>query len=58
MKPRTNSDSQFDLFRSHFNQILNLDHELCRLADVIDWSSFDAQLADCYSEDMGRPGVT
>jgi IS5 family transposase len=56
MKPKTKSTSQFDLFRSHFKQILNLDHELCRLADVIDWPRFEVAFADCYSEDMGRPG--
>jgi|FrelakmetLWP11LW_1041352.scaffolds.fasta_scaffold17336_1 IS5 family transposase len=56
MKPKTTPTSQFDLFRARFTQILNLDHELCRLADVIDWSRFESQFADCYSEDMGRPG--
>ena len=56
MKPKTKTTSQFDLFRSHFKQILNLEHELCRLADVIGWPRFDAQFAECYSEDMGRPG--
>ena len=56
MKPKPTPANQFDLFRSHFKQILNLDHELCRLADVIDWPGFDAHFADCYSEDMGRPG--
>ena len=56
MKPKTPPASPFDLFRAHFTQILNLDHELCRLANVIDWSRFDRQFADCYSEDMGRPG--
>ena len=56
MKPKTTPSNQFDLFRSHFTQILNLDHELCRLADAIDWPGLDVHFADCYSEDMGRPG--
>jgi IS5 family transposase len=56
MKPKSNSISQFNLFRSHFHQILNLDHELCRLAKVIDWHRFEVDFANCYSEDMGRPG--
>ena len=55
MKPKTQSIGQFELFQSNFNQILNLDHELCQLAHAIDWKRFDAELADCYSEDMGRP---
>lgn len=56
MKPKSTSTSQFDMFRSHFNQILNTQHSLCQLADKIDWPSFDAEFVDCYSEDMGRPG--
>jgi transposase, IS5 family len=56
MKPKTTATNQFDLFRSHFRQILNLDHPLCRLADSIDWPVFDRSFADSYSEDMGRPG--
>ena len=56
MKPKTTSSNQFALFQAHFNQILNPDHQLCLLADAIDWPGFDAQFADCYSDDMGRPG--
>ena len=56
MKPKTTATNQFDLFRSHFRQILNLDHPLCRLANAIDWPAFDRSFADSYSEDMGRPG--
>ena len=56
MKPKATATNQFDLFRSHFQQILNLDHELCRLADTLDWPGLDTHFADCYSEDMGRPG--
>ena len=56
MKPKITSTNQFDLFRAHFKQILNPDHQLCLLADAIDWPGFDAQFADCYSDDMGRPG--
>lgn len=57
MKPRSTSPSPFELFQAHFQQILNLDHPLCQLADGIDWPRFDAALADCYSEDMGRPAL-
>ena len=56
MKPKTTSTNQFALFQANFKQILNPDHQLCLLADAIDWPAFDAQLADCYSDDMGRPG--
>lgn len=56
MKPKMTPTNQLDLFQAQFKQILNLDHALCLLADAIDWPGFDAHFADCYSEDMGRPG--
>jgi IS5 family transposase len=57
MKPKPTSTGQFELFQANFNQILNLDHELCQLANAINWDHFGTELADCYSEDMGRPGI-
>ncbi len=57
MKPKATSIGQFELFQANFNQILNLDHELCQLAKAINWDRFNAELANCYSEDMGRPGI-
>ncbi len=57
MKPKPTSVGQFELFQANFNQLLNLDHELCQLANAINWDLFDAELTDCYSEEMGRPGI-
>ena len=57
MKPKTTSTGQFELFQANFNQILNLNHELCQLANAINWNRFNTALTDCYSEDMGRPGI-
>ena len=45
-----------DLFRSRLDQIINLRHELVRLAEEIDWSWIDDRLADLY-HDAGRPAV-
>lgn len=56
MKPKPASAGQFELFQANFHQILNLDHELCQLARAIHWDRFETAFADCYSEDMGRPG--
>ena len=57
MKPRSRpEDSQLDLFRADFDQLLNLDHPLCVLARKIDWSRFDVAFAECYSEKDGAPG--
>ena len=55
MKPKPQDATAFELFQAHFQQILNPDHPLVRLADKIDWPRFDAALTDCYSEDLGAP---
>jgi IS5 family transposase len=57
MKPRSRpKNSQLDLFRARFDQLLNLDHPPCVLARKIDWSRFDIAFADCYSTEDGAPG--
>jgi IS5 family transposase len=56
MRPRSQADgNQLDLFRAHFDQILNPDHPLIVLAQKIDWQRFDAAFVDCYCEDFGAP---
>ena len=45
-----------DLFRARLDQIINMKHELVRLAQTTDWSWLDTELADCFSEE-GRPGL-
>jgi transposase, IS5 family len=45
-----------DLFRARLDQIINMKHELVRLAQTIDWDWIDGELADCFSEE-GRPGL-
>ena len=57
MKPKPTRCGALELFQAHFQQILNLDHELCQLADATSWHRFEGEFADCYSDDMGRPGI-
>ena len=45
-----------DLFRSRLDQIINMKHELVLLADRIDWSRLDDQVAPFYAVD-GRPSI-
>lgn len=45
-----------DLFRVRLDQIINLKHELVRLAEAIDWGWIDAELAERFSE-QGRPAT-
>jgi IS5 family transposase len=55
MRPKERGETgEQDLFRSRLDQIINMKHELVALADKIDWTWLDEQLADCFS-DQGRP---
>jgi IS5 family transposase len=57
MKPnKTGSKSEADLFRSRLDQMINMRHELVRLAGLIDWTFFDQRFEPLYSE-TGRPGI-
>ncbi len=58
MKPpfQRGSQADADLFRSRLEQIINMRHELVRLAGLVDWSFFDTRFQSLYAE-AGRPGV-
>ena len=57
MRPKKHeNDGSGDLFRARLDQIINMRHELVRLADEIDWDWIDGELADLFS-DKGRPGT-
>ena len=57
MRPKkTRQSGSGDLFRSRLDQIINMDHELVRLARKIDWEWIDEELAERFS-DRGRPGT-
>jgi len=57
MKPsKRGSKGDADLFRSRLDQMINLRHELVRLAGLIDWEFFDQRFEPLYAEG-GRPGV-
>ena len=46
-----------DLFRERLENILNRRHELCRLAEIIDWSVFEKEFGKLYAPKKGRPGI-
>ncbi len=46
-----------DLFRSHLDQILDIQHPLINLASQIDWSSFEERFGVLYHDRKGRPGL-
>lgn len=46
-----------DLFRSQLASILNLRHELCRMAELIDWSGFDSEFGKFFPSTTGCPAT-
>jgi len=55
-KPRERRDKgEQDLFRSRLDQIINMTHELVRLADAIDWSFLEERFGEVYSDSPGMP---
>jgi IS5 family transposase len=57
MQPHIPVDSSpHDLFRSHLEQIINMQHELVKLSKAIDWDYLDKANAVFYAKD-GRAGV-
>jgi len=56
MRPRpTHQTGQSDMFRARLDQIINLDHELPRLARLIDWGFIEGRCGEAYSDAVGHP---
>ncbi len=55
MKPKPQPRDAFELFQSHFDQLLDPSHELILLANKIDWPGLDAAFVDTYTPDNGAP---
>jgi len=55
-KPPTQAQSEADMFRSRLENMIDMRHELVRLAGLIDWSRFDEAFGGLYAE-KGRPGL-
>ena len=45
-----------DLFRHRLENILDMRHELVKLAELIEWNSLTEEFGHFYSEGKGRPG--
>ena len=41
-----------------FARLLNAEHPLVKLAQTIDWQSFDEHFGVSYSSETGRPGIS
>jgi len=47
---------QEDMFRSRLRSIIDLRHELAKLAHLVDWEGLSADLSAYYCAQTGRPG--
>src|SRR5277367_3110296 len=59
MRPKpisTPAARETDLFRSRLDAMIDIRHELVRLAGLIDWKRFDDAFGTLYAE-KGRPGL-
>ena len=45
------------MFRERLDNILNHHHELYRLAELIEWETFEKEFGPLYVEKKGRPGI-
>ena len=57
MRPKQPEAPNGDLFRRSLEAILNPEHELVRLAGLIDWDQFDDAFGPLYHEAKGRRGL-
>ena len=56
MRPRERRDSGgADLFRARLDQIIDLTHELAKLARAIDWRFLEEKFGAVYTDRPGRP---
>ena len=56
MRPRERRESgEQDLFRARLDQIIDMDHELAKLARAIDWRFLEEKFGAVYTDRPGRP---
>lgn len=56
MKPRERRETgEQDMFRSRLDQIINMSHELVKLAKTIDWRFIEEKCGEVYTDGPGMP---
>jgi len=56
MLKKLTSQPQLEMFKTVFPSFINPQHELCFLAEKIDWGSMEEEFAPLYA-DVGRPSI-
>ena len=57
MKPRPRAEEQDDLLRPRLTDMIDLRHELAKLAALIDWEFFEREWAGFFPSPTGRPAT-
>ncbi len=57
MKPRKPPPEQDDLLRARLVEMIDMRHELVKLADLIDWEVFEREWAGYFPSHTGRPAT-
>ena len=57
MKPKTPPPEQDDLFRARLVEMIEMRHELVKLAELIDWEIFDREWGGFFPSHTGRPAT-
>jgi len=58
MRPKNpDSNPSDDLFRNRLDNLIDMRHELVRLAELIDWEVFDEQWGELFEPRRGAPGL-
>lgn len=58
MKPRPRAEEQDDLLRPRLTDMIDLRHELAKLAALIDWEFFETEWAGFFPSPTGRPATS
>ena len=57
MKAKPKGPEQHDLFRARLVEIIDMRHELVKLAALIDWEFFEGEWAGFFPSPEGRPAT-
>jgi len=57
MKHRPRPEEQDDLLRPRLVDLIDMRHELAKLAELIDWEFFETEWAGFFPSSTGRPAT-
>jgi len=58
MKPKSRGPEQGDLLRPRLTDMIDMRHELVKLAALIDWEFFETEWAGFFPSHTGRPATS